>query len=103
MLGAMFVSALGFPGLVQAASISPDTDTSALFNVIAKREMTVGTDPRMDLGVAVQTSYFEFREAALTVRPSGTPFAPEMPQVAPREVAILPLEEITPINARRYR
>src|SRR5690242_17387149 len=61
ILGALFVSAFGLAGQLHAAAISPDADTSAMFTVIGKTE-AAGTDPRVDPDVAVQTSYFGFRE-----------------------------------------
>jgi len=100
MLGAIFVSAFGLAGHIQAGSISPETDTSALFDVIAKREATAGTDPQSNAAVAIQTSYFEFREATLVARPE-TPFAPEMPPVGPREEFVLPAEETAILITRR--
>jgi len=100
MLGAIFVSAFGLAGHIQAGSISPETDTSALFDVIAKREATMGTDPQLNAVTAIQTSYFGFREASLVARPE-TPFAPEMPPVGPREEFGPPPEETAVLVTRR--
>ena len=100
LLGAIFVSSFALANVARAATISPDTDASGLFEVVAQRDITVGTDPRTDPGVAVQTSYFGFREMTAGVR-SETPFAPEMPQVGPRHEVSLPPEEFVALTTRR--
>lgn len=101
LMGAIFVATFGFTGRVQAAVISPDPDTAGLFNVLAEREITTGTDPRSDAAVAVQTSYFAFREASVST-PAEAPFAPEMPQVGPRPQFTLDSEETVSFVPRRY-
>lgn len=100
LMGAILVAAFGFTGHAQAAVISPDTDTSGLFKIMAEREITTGTDPRSDADVAVQTSYFAFREANVSARPE-TPFAPEMPQVGPRQQFSLDPQEMVSLVPRR--
>ena len=101
LMGAIFVATLGFNGQAHAAVISPDPDTSGLFQVMAVREITTGTDPRSDAVVAVQSSYFEYRESNVVPRPE-TLFAPEMPQVGPRQQFRLDAEETVSFISRRY-
>ena len=100
ILGALSLFICTFANNAQAASISPETDTNALFDVITRSTATVGTDPRTDPDAAVQTSYFGFREANRTSLPE-TPFAPEMPRVEPRPAAAIPPEEMLPLVTRR--
>jgi len=101
LLGALFVSAFGITSQARCAVISPDADTTSLFRVMQERGLVAGADPRMDPQAAVQTSYFEFREANRPATPAEAPFAPEMPPVAPREQAALPVQDVSSSLTRR--
>jgi len=85
---------------LSAATISPDSDSSGMFAVIAEPEWTTGTDPRLDRQTAVQTSYFEYRESIRPEMPEA-PFAPKMPRLEPELAMGLSKEDSLRLMTRR--
>lgn len=95
-----FLSALALTSPLSAASISPDSDSSGMFGVIAERAWIDGTDPRSDRRLAVEASYFDFRESLHPVAVE-TPFAPRMPGVETNPSVALTQEESLRLMTRR--
>jgi hypothetical protein len=100
LLLVLFLPALGLASPLSAATISPDSDSNAMFAVMAEPHWLAGADPRADRHTAVQTSYFEYRESTRPAMPE-TPFAPKMPRVENDPGLGLTKEESLRLAARR--
>lgn len=100
LLVVFLLSALVLTSPLSAATISPDSDSSGMFAVMSERDWTAGADARSDRHLAVESSYFEFRERA---RPAAldTPFAPRMPRVEVTSDMALTQEERLRLMTRR--
>ncbi|MBN8730001.1 MAG: hypothetical protein J0L64_05620 [Acidobacteria bacterium] len=99
-LGVFLLSALVLTIPLSAATISPDTDSSGMFGVIAKHAWMESAAPRYDRQLAVETSYFAFRERARPVA-GETPFAPRMPRLEASSDVALTQEERLRLMTRR--
>jgi len=100
LLVVLFLSTLVCTSPLCAATISPDSDSSGMFAVMSEPQWMAVTDPRSDRRLAVQTSYFEFRERALSLA-AETPFAPRMPRVEVDSDMALTQEEGLRLMTRR--
>lgn len=100
VLGVFLLSALVLTSPLAAATISPDSDSSGMFGVMSERAWMEGTDARSDRQLAVQTSYFEFRESTRAVGVE-TPFAPRMPRVETSSGMAITQEESQRLMTRR--
>ena len=100
VLGVFLLSALALTSPLAAATISPDSDSSGMFAVMGERAWMEGADARSDRHLAVEASYFEFRERERPVA-LDTPFAPRMPRVEVNSDMALTQEERLRLMTRR--